>query len=1052
MVFRRGLDLFYILYGKRLYSIQTADLSAESIALISSLLFAIGVAWIAPLFLSFKRSEEVIERLRRRNELILNSAGEGIFGLDLERKFTFVNPSASRMLGYEVDELIGKTSEMILDLTKISGRPYSGEECSIYAAYRDGLSSHTADGLLRKKDGASFFVEYISTPIVENGKFIGTVVTFNDLTTRKNLDKVMLRLNRAYKTLINCNEVLIRAKEEQILLDRICRTVVEIGRYRMCWVGYAETDSVKTVRPVSQAGYEEGYLDAINVTWADEERGRGPVGTAIHTGTTVVVKDIKTDKQFAIWREEAVRRGYVSIIALPLIEGSSVLGALAIYASEPDAFDQDEIDLLIQLSNDLVYGINSLRTHAAHKRVEEELRLKARLLDLASDSIFLHDFNGNFLYVNETACKSHGYTNDEFMSINLHNLDMPHYAELIDPRMKELLERGSTMFETAHFRKDRSIIPLEVHISTTESDRRKLILSIARDITERKKAEDALRASEKELHDNFFTQSTINIILSESLKNIPLEEILQKSLNMVLSIPWLAFEPIGSIHLVEDAAGMLVMKAQCNLPGSLMELCRHIPFGKCICGRAALTQQIEFADHLDDRHEICYEGMDSHGHYSVPILYGGNTLGVLNIYLSEGHVRDKTEEEFLTAVANTLAGIIVRKRVEEEKDKLHVQLLQSQKMEAVGQLAGGIAHDFNNILTAMMGYGQMLKMKMKEEDPLKRYADDIISLSHDAANLTQSLLAFSRKQIMEPNPVRLNEIVSKMEYLLAKILKEDIQLRTALSKEDLIVMADKGRMEQVLMNLATNARDAMPKGGLLSIKTEKVNIDTAFLGERGYGKQGQYALLSFTDTGTGMNRETKEKMFEPFFTTKEVGKGTGLGLSIVYGIVKQHDGYIDVYSEPGQGTSFKIYLPLVQATVEEVAPPDLRPGERGNETVLMAEDETKVRVFIKELLEEFGYKIIEAADGVEAVRKFVLYKDNIQLVILDLIMPNKNGKEAYEEMKKIKPDFKALFMSGYTGDILQEREILEEGLNFLSKPILPSSLLKKIREMLNNRA
>lgn len=933
MVFRRGLDLFYILYGKTLYSNQTADLITESIALTSSLLFAIGVAWIAPLFLSFKRSEEVIERLRHRNELILNSAGEGIFGLDLERNFTFVNPSASRMLGYEVDELVGKPSEMILHHTKVSGRPHPGEECSIYATYRNGLTSHTADGLFWKKDGASFFVEYISTPIVEDGNFIGTVVTFNDLTTRKNLDKVMLRLNRAYKTLINCNEVLIRAKEEQGLLDRICRTVVEIGGYRMCWVGYTEADSMKTVRPVAKAGYEEGYLDTINVTWADEERGRGPVGTAIRTGTPVVVKDIKIDKQFAIWCEEAVKHGYASIIALPLIEDSNVLGALAIYSSEPDAFDQDEIDLLIQLSNDLVYGINSLRTYAAHIQ-----------------------------------------------------------------------------------------------------------------------AEDALRASEKELHDNFFTQSTINMILSESLKNIPLEEILQKSLNMVLSIPWLSFKPIGSIHLVEDTAGMLVIKAQYNLPGPLMELCRRIPFGKCLCGQAALSQQIEFADCLDTRHEICYDGMDPHGHYSVPILFGNNTLGVLNIYLAAGHVRDKTEEEFLSTVADTLAGIIVRRRVEEEKDKLHVQLLQSQKMEAVGQLAGGIAHDFNNILTAMMGYGQMLKMKMKEDDPLKSYADDIISLSHDAANLTQSLLAFSRKQIMKPKPVSLNEIVSKMEYLLAKILKEDIQLRTVLSREDLIVMADKGRIEQVLMNLATNARDAMPKGGLLNIETESVNIDNEFLGEHGYGKQGQYALLSFTDSGTGMDRETKEKIFEPFFTTKEVGKGTGLGLSMVYGVIKHHDGYINVYSEPGQGTSFKIYLPQLQATAEEVSPADIQPFEKGKETILLAEDETKVRVFIKKLLEEFGYKIIDAADGDEAVRKFMLNKDKIQLVILDLIMPNKNGKEAYEEMRKIKPDFKALFMSGYTGEVLQEREILEEDLNFLSKPVLPSSLLKKIRDMLNNKA
>ena len=202
---------------------------------------------------------------------------------------------------------------------------------------------------------------------------------------------------------------------------------------------------------------------------------------------------------------------------------------------------------------------------------------------------------------------------------------------------------------------------------------------------------------------------------------------------------------------------------------------------------------------------------------------------------------------------------------------------------------------------------------------------------------------------MNPKPVGLNEIVSKMEYLLSRIIEEDIHLRTVLSKEDLIVMADKGRIEQVLMNLATNARDAMPKGGLLTIETESVNIDNEFIGEHGYGKQGQYALLSFTDTGTGMDRETREKIFEPFFTTKEVGKGTGLGLSMVYGIIKHHDGYINVYSEPGQGTTFKIYLPQLQATAEEVSPVDIQPFEKGTETVLLAEDETRGEGIHKEI-------------------------------------------------------------------------------------------------------
>ena len=380
-----------------------------------------------------------------------------------------------------------------------------------------------------------------------------------------------------------------------------------------------------------------------------------------------------------------------------------------------------------------------------------------------------------------------------------------------------------------------------------------------------------------------------------------------------------------------------------------------------------------------------------------------------------------------------------------ERRKLETQLLQAQKMEAVGQLAGGIAHDFNNILTAMIGYGHLLKMKLKEEDPLRSYADHILSLSDRAANLTQSLLAFSRKQIMNPRPVNLNEIIKRIDHLLSRIIGEDIQLQTMLSEKDLIVMADPGQIEQVLMNLATNARDAMPEGGLLTIGTETVAIDHEFIKEHGFGKEGEYALISLTDTGAGMDRETREKIFEPFFTTKEVGKGTGLGLSMVYGIIKQHEGYINVYSEPGRGTTFRIYLPLIEAKAEEIKPEVIQPIETGTETVLLAEDETAVREFTKKMLEEYGYKVITAIDGQDAINKFKAHKNEIQLVLLDVIMPNRNGKEAYEEIKKIRPDIKVLFMSGYPADIIQKHDIIEKGFAYIEKPASPTKLLRKIK-------
>ncbi len=394
--------------------------------------------------------------------------------------------------------------------------------------------------------------------------------------------------------------------------------------------------------------------------------------------------------------------------------------------------------------------------------------------------------------------------------------------------------------------------------------------------------------------------------------------------------------------------------------------------------------------------------------------------------------------------------ITERKSAEKEREKLKNELLQAQKMEAIGQLAGGVAHDFNNILTAIIGYGHILKIKMKEDDPLKSYPEHILALSERAANLTSSLLSFSRKQVINPRPVNLNEIIRNVEKLLSRIIGEDLQLEIVLAEEDLTVMVDPGQMEQVFMNFATNARDAMPENGLFRIETETLEIDPEFIREHGFGKEGKYALVSVTDTGAGMDKAIVEKIFEPFFTTKEVGKGTGLGLAMVYGTITQHGGYIKFYSEPGKGTTFRIYLPLIEADAEtgEVKPEVTYSLTGGTETILLAEDEPEVRTLTKTLLEGYGYKVINAIDGTDALAKYKLHKDEIKLLILDVVMPNKNGKETYEAIREIKPDIKALFMSGYPSDIVHRQGILQEGFDLIMKPAAPEKLLGKIRKIL----
>ncbi len=384
-----------------------------------------------------------------------------------------------------------------------------------------------------------------------------------------------------------------------------------------------------------------------------------------------------------------------------------------------------------------------------------------------------------------------------------------------------------------------------------------------------------------------------------------------------------------------------------------------------------------------------------------------------------------------------------------ERQRTEDQLRHSQKMEAVGLLAGGVAHDFNNVLTAIIGYGTLTQMKMKADDPLLHNVVEILAAAQRAANLTQGLLAFSRKQVIKVMPVDLNLIIERCSELLRRMIGEDISLTQNLAKEDLIVAADNSQLDQVLMNLATNARDAMTHGGSLQIETHRVDLDERYVLTHPYMKAGSYALIVVSDTGEGMDAETTGRIFEPFFTTKEVGRGTGLGMSIVFGIIKQHNGYINVYSERGTGTTFKIYIPLTGAT-STYEKPNSRPVRMkgGTEVILLAEDDATIRGMMTSILEDVGYTIIETIDGEAALEKIRAEKDRIQFLVLDVIMPKKNGKQVYDEAKKMIPGIKALFVSGYTADILQEKGSIDEGLDFISKPVPPNELLEKIRELI----
>ncbi len=396
-----------------------------------------------------------------------------------------------------------------------------------------------------------------------------------------------------------------------------------------------------------------------------------------------------------------------------------------------------------------------------------------------------------------------------------------------------------------------------------------------------------------------------------------------------------------------------------------------------------------------------------------------------------------------------LIGLIHVVRDVTEHKKLEDQLRHIQKMEAIGTLAGGIAHDFNNVLNVIMGYSDILYRSLDKDNPLRASIDEIIVAAERAAHLTRSLLAFSRKEVIEKRLCNINEIVIGVKKMLTRIIGENIEVSTRLAEREITVMADSGQLEQMLINLATNARDAMPDGGMFIIETEVIELDSEFIQVYGYGTPGRYALISVTDTGIGMDEQTRIKIFEPFFTTKEVGKGTGLGLSIVYGTVKQHGGYINVYSEPGKGTTFKVYLPLSVTAADESIPATENPIKGGTETILIAEDDKAILKLTGSVLEQFGYRVIPAVDGEDALAKYHDNRGKINLVLLDIMMPKKKGQEVYDEIRKFTPGMKALFFSGYTADVLNKKGMLEKEINFISKPVSVNELLRRVREVLD---
>ncbi len=396
------------------------------------------------------------------------------------------------------------------------------------------------------------------------------------------------------------------------------------------------------------------------------------------------------------------------------------------------------------------------------------------------------------------------------------------------------------------------------------------------------------------------------------------------------------------------------------------------------------------------------------------------------------------------------AGLIVMGQDVTERVRLEEQFRQSQKMEAVGRLAGGVAHDFNNLLTVISGYGAFALARLGETEPARDDITEIVAAGGRAAALTRQLLAFSRKQVLQPTVFNLNSTVAEMGRMLERLIGEDIELEVRADPELGSMRSDRGQIEQVLANLVVNARDAMPEGGKLTIETRNELLDESYVEAHPYVKTGPYVMVSVSDTGCGMDEDTRAKIFEPFFTTKEFGKGTGLGLATVYGIVKQSGGSVEVYSEPGRGSVFKVYLPRVDGAATESGATPGRPVTRGGrETILLVEDQAKVRALAVTILTSYGYRVLDAGTGAEALAICETRNEPLDLLVTDVVLPGMNGREIAEGVGKAYPGIKTLFMSGYTEDATVLNRVLNEGGAFLPKPFTPDGLAARVREVLD---
>jgi two-component system cell cycle sensor histidine kinase/response regulator CckA len=1033
--------------------------------------------------------------------------------------------------------------------------------------------THTIPGSRISTNGVSGNNSKESQPTAHDSPLPSTESSSHSESLPENeTNKELRRLNRALRALSACNQALARAGSEQELLDQICDLIVRLGGYRMSGIAYAEQDAEKTVRPMANAGYDSGYLAKINVKWSDAPAGRGPAGSAIRENRICVITDIANDPTFAPWRAAALERGYAAVIALPLRVAGQAFGVLAIYSEQAGSFESSEVELLAEIADNLSYGITAIRAQAESRRATAALReaeLKYRqLVEQVPAISYLAETGalGGFVYLSPQTEMILGYSVAECLSDPRfwwdHLNPEDHPTVLIEDRWEEGIP---FQLEYRMRRQDGGEIWIrdEGMILRNPESGQRMTRGVMIDITERKRAEEALRLSE-ENYRRFVAQSSEGIFRVDLHAPLPIDLPEDELVRHILHDCY-----IGECN--DAMARMYGLPAGTDMVGkrlselatdpNIVELTRtYIRAGFRLLDRESheldfygkpkvflnsafgiveqgkllrmwgiqrdITERLKTEEARQKAEEALRESEEryrafvtqsSEGifrmEYDPPVpchlpvseqlargrengrlaecndamakMYGlGSAKELIGKRLADFLIlKDPITRQFMEKFVrngyritdqesrevdahgqkkifrNSMMGIVVDGHwvrtwgiARDVTERLHLeeQLRNAQQLEAIGRLAGGVAHDFNNILGIIMGHGELLLARSADEQARNGVAQ-IRRAAERAASLTQQLLAFSRKQVLQPKVLDLNEAVADIQKMLARVIGEDIELIASLHPSLVPVKADPGQVEQVLMNLAINARDAMPQGGKLVMETSNVEV-SAEQGKEVELPAGLYVMLKVTDSGQGMDTATLTHIFEPFFTTKTVGKGTGLGLATVYGIVKQSGGSIQAQSEPGQGTEFRIYLPAADGAAR--APRKTSAGEQvpgGTETILVTEDQADLRELTRIFLEEYGYKVLEASSAQQAMQIVEIFPGRIHLLLTDVIMPRMSGRQLAERVLRGRPDTKIMYMTGYTDDMVVQHKVLEPGVTLLQKPFTKLDLALKVRSTLDGK-